>query len=94
MVQLNDAGVPLVGTGEQEPLTSVRRAVWGTLYADDAGIVSKSAEGLTKMMSHRDCLRRSRSHNSIGKEDRDNGSISACVKKIIIKNYTRYITYL
>ena len=27
-----------------------RRAVWGLLYVDDAGIVSKSAEGLAKMM--------------------------------------------
>ena len=26
-----------------DPLTCVRRAVWGMLYADDAGIVSKSA---------------------------------------------------
>ena len=29
----------------------MRRAVWGMLYADDAGIVSKSAEGLAKMMT-------------------------------------------
>ena len=29
-----------------DPLTRVRRAVWDMLYADDAGIVSKSAEGL------------------------------------------------
>ena len=29
----------------------------GHVYADDAGIVSKSAQGLAKMMtSHRDCL--------------------------------------
>ena len=27
------------------------RAVWGMLYADDAGIVSKSAEGLAKMIT-------------------------------------------
>ena len=26
-------------------------AVWGMLYADDAAIVSKSAEGLAKMMT-------------------------------------------
>ena len=43
-IQLNDAGV--VGKEEQEPLACVRRAVWGMLYADDAQIVSKSAEGL------------------------------------------------
>ena len=29
----------------------VRKAVWGMLYADDAVIVSKSAEGLAKMMT-------------------------------------------
>ena len=34
-----------------DPLTCVRRAVWGLLYADDAGIVSKSAEGLAKMIA-------------------------------------------
>ena len=34
-----------------DPLTCVRRAVWGMLYANDAGIVSKSAEGLAKMMT-------------------------------------------
>ena len=34
-----------------DPLTCVRRAVRGMLYAHDAGIVSKSAEGLAKMMT-------------------------------------------
>ena len=34
-----------------DSLACVRRAVWGMLYADDAGIVSKSAEGLAKMMT-------------------------------------------
>ena len=38
----NEAGV------SSDPLTCVRRAVRGMLYADDAGIVSKSAEGLAK----------------------------------------------
>ena len=28
----------------------VRRAVWGMLYADDAGVVSRSPRGLTRMM--------------------------------------------
>ena len=32
-------------------MACVRRAVWGMLYADDAGIVSKPAEGLAKMMT-------------------------------------------
>ena len=36
---------------EVEPLACVRRSVWGMLYANDAGIVSKSAEGLAKMMT-------------------------------------------
>ena len=34
-----------------DPLACVRRTVWGMLYTDDAGIVSKSAEGLAKMMT-------------------------------------------
>ena len=47
MVQVNDDGV--VGTEEQEPVACVRKAaVWGMLYADDAGIVSKPAEGLSR----------------------------------------------
>ena len=33
--------------GKEVPLAYVRRAVWGMLYAVDAGIVSKSAEGIT-----------------------------------------------
>ena len=31
-------------------LEMVRRAVWGVLYADDAGVVSTSPGGLTRMM--------------------------------------------
>ena len=34
-----------------DPLTCERRAAWGMLYEDDAGIVSQSAEGLAKMMT-------------------------------------------
>ena len=34
-----------------DPLACVRRAVGGMLYADDAGIVSKSTEGLAKIMA-------------------------------------------
>ena len=37
--------------GREVPLARVERAVWGMLYADDAGIVSTSAEGLAKMMT-------------------------------------------
>ena len=32
-------------------MSCVRRAVWGMLYADDAGIASRSAEGLAKMIT-------------------------------------------
>ena len=39
-----------VAEGE-EPLAKVRRAVWGMLYADDAGIASRSPQGLAKMMA-------------------------------------------
>ena len=34
-----------------DPIACVRTAVWGMLYANDAGIVFKSAEGLVKMMT-------------------------------------------
>lgn len=33
------------------PLGQARRAVWGTLYADDGSIVSRSFEGLEMMMT-------------------------------------------
>ena len=35
---------------EKGTLGMVRRAVWGMLYADDAGVVSTSPRGLTRMM--------------------------------------------
>ena len=38
------------GVGAGTPLERARRAVWGMLYADDAGVVSRSQEGLTMMM--------------------------------------------
>ena len=34
-----------------DTLTCARRAVWGMLYADEAEIVSKSGEGLARMMT-------------------------------------------
>ena len=37
--------------GAETPLERARRAVWGMLYADDAGVVSRSQEGLTRMMT-------------------------------------------
>ena len=39
------------GEGAGTPLERARRAVWGMLYADDAGVVSRSQEGLTRMIT-------------------------------------------
>ena len=50
LVHLEDLEENAAGVSS-DPLACVRRAVWGMLYADDAGIVSKSAEGLAKMMT-------------------------------------------
>ena len=37
--------------GPEPVMDYVRRAVWGMLYADDACIVSRSPQGLAKMMA-------------------------------------------
>ena len=47
LVQLSHARV--IGTEEQGPEACARRAASGMLYADGAGIVSKSAEGLANI---------------------------------------------
>ena len=39
------------GVGAGTPLERARRAVWGMLYADDAGVISRSQERLTGMMT-------------------------------------------
>ena len=39
------------GVGARTPLERVRRVLWGKLYADDAGVVSRSQDGLTRMMT-------------------------------------------
>ena len=39
------------GVGAGTPLERARRAVWGIIYANDAGVVSRSQEGLTRMMT-------------------------------------------
>ena len=39
------------GVGAGTPLERARRVVWGMLFADDAGVVSRSQEGLTRMMT-------------------------------------------
>ena len=41
---------PSTSTGPEPAMDYVRRAVWGMLYADDACIVSRSSQGLAKMM--------------------------------------------
>ena len=47
LVYLNE---PSTSMGPEPAMDYVRRAVWGMLYADDACIVSRSPEGLAKMM--------------------------------------------
>ncbi|CAB1116848.1 unnamed protein product [Ectocarpus sp. CCAP 1310/34] len=46
-----EEGKTEAAAGGETPLDRVRRAVWGMLYADDAGVVSRSAEGLARMMT-------------------------------------------
>ena len=41
---------PPTSLGPEPAIDYVRRAVWGMLYADDACIVSRSPQGLAKMM--------------------------------------------
>ena len=41
---------PTTSMGPEPAMDYVRRAVWGILYADDACIVSRSPQGLAKMM--------------------------------------------
>ena len=41
---------PPTSMGPESAMDFVRRAVWGMLYADDACIVSRSPQGLAKMM--------------------------------------------
>ena len=51
LVYLDDAPKGEDDTPREEgTLEMVRRAVWGMLYADDAGVVSTSPRGLTTMM--------------------------------------------
>ena len=41
---------PSTSMGPEPAMDYVRRAMWGMLYADDACIVSRSPQGLAKMM--------------------------------------------
>ena len=47
MVHLKE---PPTSMGPEPAMDYVRRAAWGMLYADDACIVSRSPQGLAKMM--------------------------------------------
>ena len=50
LVELVDLKEPPTSMGPEPAMDYVRRAVWGMLYADDACIVSRSPQGLAKMM--------------------------------------------
>ena len=52
LVYLDDARqkVRMAGPGMKGTLEVVRRVVWGMMYADDAGVVSISPRGLTRMI--------------------------------------------
>ena len=47
LVHLNE---PQTSMGPEPAIDYVRRVVWGMLYADDACVVSRSPQGLAKMM--------------------------------------------
>ena len=66
LVHLEKIGVG----GNEETSACKRRFVWGMLTADDAGIVSKSAEVFAEMISPFHRLRSSR-YCGIGKQDGD-----------------------
>ena len=47
MAQLEEG----VAVGNEVTMACVRRAVWGILYGDDEGTISRSAEGLAQMIT-------------------------------------------
>ena len=59
------------GVGAGTPLERARRAFRGMLYADDAGVVSRSQEGLTRMMTTIVEVCWGIWPDSVGEEDRD-----------------------
>ena len=59
------------GVGAGTPLERARRAIWGMLYADDASVVSRSQEGLTRMMTINYGSVWGIWTDSVGEEDRD-----------------------
>ena len=50
LIELVHLKEPSTSMGPEPAMDYVRRAVWGMLYADDACIVSRSPQGLAKMM--------------------------------------------
>ena len=50
LAELMDLKEPPMSMGPEPALDCVHRAVWGMLYADDACLVSRSPQGLAKMM--------------------------------------------
>ena len=60
---------PSTSVGPEPAMDYVRRSVWGMLYADDACIVSRSPQGLAKMLHYRRSLPSIRV-NRVGEEDR------------------------
>ena len=62
---------PPTSMGPELDMDYVRRAVWGMLYADDTCIVSRSPQGLAKMMEEIVEVLPSLRVNRIGEEDRN-----------------------
>ena len=62
---------PWTSMGPEPAMDYVRRAVWGMLYADDACIVSRSPQGLAKMMEVIVEVLPSIRANRVGEEDGD-----------------------
>ena len=50
LIELVHLKEPSTSMGPEPATNLVRRAVWGMLYADDACIVSRSPQGLAKVM--------------------------------------------
>ena len=62
---------PSTSMGSEPAMDYVRRAVWGMLYANDACIVSRSPQGLPKMMEVIVEVCRAFRVNRVGEEDGD-----------------------
>ena len=60
---------------KKEMLGMVWRAVWGMLYTDDAGVLSTSPRGLTKMIDVYSCRMSGIRIESVGEEDRGHAPV-------------------